>query len=180
MAIIPEIPDTVVTEPVVTEPVAIIPEIPDTVVTEPAVTEPVAIIPEIPDTIVTEPVVTAPVEIVPDIPAPIIQPQVTEPVINELIVVVTETPAGVTDEKTNSGKGNTVFVAANNSEVTIYSKDEAITGVYVYSLGHKQLFEKSNINANEFVISGLHAATQILIIKTQLKNGKWSTNKVVL
>lgn len=169
---VPEIPAPVVTEPVVDTPVVIIPEIPDSVVTAPEVTD----VPEIPVPVVKEPEVIEPVVTVPEIPAPIsTEPEVTVPVISEPIPALV-----ITDEKMYGGKGNTVYVAVNNSEVTVYSKEDSILGVYVYSMGHKQLFEKNNINTNEFVISGLNAATQILIIKTQLKNGKWSTNKVVL
>ncbi|WP_348823677.1 hypothetical protein [Flavobacterium aestuarii] len=169
---VPEIPAPVVTEPVVDTPVVIIPEIPDSVVTAPEVTD----VPEIPVPVVKEPEVIEPVVTVPEIPAPIsTEPEVTVPVTSEPIPALV-----ITDEKMYGGKGNTVYVAVNNSEVTVYSKEDSILGVYIYSTGHKQLFEKNNINTNEFVISGLNAATQILIIKTQLKNGKWSTNKVVL
>jgi hypothetical protein len=47
-------------------------------------------------------------------------------------------------------------------------------------MGHMQLLVGKNININEFVILSLGVVNQVLIIKTQLKNGKWSTNKIVL
>lgn len=178
----PDVVEPVTTDPVVTDPIAIVPEAPsviisDPIVTEPAVNEPVAIIPEIPDAVVTEPVVTEPVAIIPEITDTI----VTEPVVTDPIAAVPEVLAPiVTNVKQNGGKGKAVFVSVNNSQVTINSTEEAITDVFVYTMGQMQLFAGKNINTNEFVIPSLGVVNQVLIIKTQLKNGKWSTNKIVL
>ena len=177
IVVVPEVPAPIVTEPEVTDPIVVVPEVPAPIVTDPEVIDPIVIVPEIPAPIVTDPEVIDPIVIVPEIPAPI----VTEPEVIDPIAAVPEVLAPiVTNVKQNGGKGKAVFVSVNNSQVTINSTEEAITDVFVYTMGQMQLFAGKNINTNEFVIPSLGVVNQVLIIKTQLKNGKWSTNKIVL
>jgi hypothetical protein len=177
IVVVPEVPAPIVTEPEVIDPIVVIPEIPVPIVTEPEVIDPIVIIPEVPVPIVTEPEVPVPIVTEPEVSVPI----VTEPEVIDPIVVVPEVPAPiVTNVKQNGGKGKAVFVSVNNSQVTINSTEEAITDIFVYTMGQMQLFVGKNINTNEFVIPSLGVVNQVLIIKTQLKNGKWSTNKIVL
>ena len=197
IVVVPEVPAPIVTEPEVTDPIVVVPEVPAPIVTDPEVIDPIVIVPEIPAPIVTDPEVIDPIVIVPEIPAPIVTepevidpiaavpevvaPIVTEPVVTDPIAAVPEVLAPiVTNVKQNGGKGKAVFVSVNNSQVTINSTEEAITDVFVYTMGQMQLFGGRNINTNEFVIPSLGVSNQVLIIKTQLKNGKWSTNKIVL
>ena len=177
IVVVPEVPAPIVTEPEVTDPIVVVPEVPAPIVTDPEVIDPIVIVPEIPAPIVTEPEVIDPIAAVPEVVAPI----VTEPVVTDPIAAVPEVLAPiVTNVKQNGGKGKAVFVSVNNSQVTINSTEEAITDVFVYTMGQMQLFGGRNINTNEFVIPSLGVSNQVLIIKTQLKNGKWSTNKIVL
>jgi hypothetical protein len=192
IVVVPEVPAPIVTEPEVTDPIVVVPEVPAPVVTELVVTDPIVVVPEVSAPIVTEPEVTDPIVVVPEVPAPIVTepevtdpivvvPEVSSPIVTEPIVIVPEVPAPiVTNVKQNVGKGKAVFVSVNNSQVTIYSAEESITDVFVYTMGQMQLFVGKNINTNEFVIPSLGVVNQVLIIKTQLKNGKWSTNKIVL
>ncbi|MBF4472654.1 hypothetical protein [Flavobacterium sp. HJJ] len=198
---IPEVPVPVVSEPVVTtpevpvpvvtEPVVTTPEIPVPVVTEPVVTtpevpvpvviEPVVTTPEIPVPVVTEPVVTTPEVPVPVVTEPVVTiPVVPVPVVTEPVVIVPEVPAEVSVETIYGGKGKSVFVSVNNNQITINSAGAPIDEISVYSFGQIQLFNKNNINSKEFVINDLGVAKQMLIIKTQLKNGKSTTSKVIL
>jgi hypothetical protein len=177
IVVVPEVPAPIVTEPEVIDPILVIPEIPVPIVTEPEVIDPIVIIPEVPVPIVTEPEVIDAIVVIPEVSVPI----VTEPEVIDPIVVVPEVPAPiVTNVKQNGGKGKAVFVSVNNNQVTINSTEEAITDIFVYTMGQMQLFVGKNINTNEFVIPSLGVVNQVLIIKTQLKNGKWSTNKIVL
>jgi hypothetical protein len=79
-----------------------------------------------------------------------------------------------------SGKEKAVFAFVNNSQITINSEEESINQIFIYSIGQKQLFEQKNINTNEYVIPNLGVANQVVIIKTQLTNGKWATSKIIL
>ncbi|PKB16499.1 hypothetical protein [Flavobacterium sp. 5] len=189
---VPEEPAPIVTEPVVTDPIVIVPEEPTPIVTEPVVTDPIVIVPEEPTPIVTEPVVADPIVTIPEEPTPI----VTEPVVTDPIVTVPEEPTPIItepvvtdpiaiDSGTNvssrgNSKGKSVIVAVSNNEITINSNEGAISEVLVYSLGEKQLFGRKNLNAVQLVIPNLGVVNQVLIIKTQLKNGKWAASKVVL
>jgi hypothetical protein len=151
-------------EPIVTDPVVTVPVVPTPVVTDPVVTVPV-----VPTPVVTDPDVTVPV---------VSTPVVTDPVVT---VPVVPDPFAVNIEgKVYGAKGKSIVVSVNDSQVTINSVGTDINEVLVYSTGQIQLFERKNINANEFVIDGIAATKQVLIIKTHLRNGKWATSKVIL
>ncbi|REG91196.1 T9SS sorting signal type C domain-containing protein [Flavobacterium aquicola] len=190
---VPEVPAPIVTEPVVTvpevpvpivtEPVVIVPETPAPIVTvpevpAPIVTEPIAVIPEVSDSVTDEPVAPSePVVTAPKDPSPI----QTEPVVATPIVTIPEVADQIeTNGKSFGNRGKAVVVSVNNNEIMINSEEDAINEVFIYNMGQKQLFGRKNINTNEFVISGLGASRQVLIIKTQLKNGKSATNKIIL
>jgi hypothetical protein len=200
---VPEVPAPIVTEPIVTvpevpapivaEPIVTVPEVPAPIVTEPIVivpvvpapivTEPVVIVPVVPAPIVTEPVV-----IVPVVPAPIVTepvviiPVVPAPIVTEPVVILSEVPVSIAANsvRNHNGKGNSVIVSVNDNQITINSIEGDINEVYVFSMGQKQLFGRRNINTNEYVIADLGVAKQVLIIKTQLKNGKWISSKIIL
>nr|WP_315197922.1 hypothetical protein [uncultured Flavobacterium sp.] len=173
---VPVVPTPVVTEPVVTVPVVPTPVVTDPVVTvpvvpTPVVTDPVVTVPVVPTPVVTEPVVTVPV-----VPTPV----VTEPVVTVPVVIVPAPFAVTIDGKVYGGKGKSVIVSVVDNQITINSVEVDINEIYVYNMGQMQLFGRKNINDNEFIITDLGAAKQVLIIKTQLKNGKWTTSKVIL
>jgi hypothetical protein len=177
-----------VTPVVVVEPIVSVPEVPAPTVTEPTVTvpvvpEPVVTVPEVPAPIVTEPIVT-----VPEVPAPIVTepivivPVVPAPIVTEPVVILSEVPVSIAANsvRNHNGKGNSVIVSVNDNQITINSVEGDINEVYVFSMGQKQLFGRRNINTNEYVIADLGVAKQVLIIKTQLKNGKWISSKIIL
>jgi hypothetical protein len=188
---VPEEPAPVVTEPEVTDPIVTVPEEPAPVVTEPEVTDPIVTVPEEPAPVVTEPEVTDPIVTVPEEPAPVVTdpivtvpeepaPVVTEPEVTDPIVIVPEQPVPIVSNGKHYGKGKSVLVSVNNSEIIINSLEESINGIYIFTMGQRQLFEQKNINTNEFVIPNLGVANQVLIVKTQLSNGKLTTNKIIL
>ncbi|PJJ09957.1 hypothetical protein CLU83_3340 [Flavobacterium sp. 1] len=201
---VPVVPAPAVTEPVVTVPVVPAPAVTEPVVTVPvvpvpAVTEPVVTVPVVPVPTVTEPVITVPVVPAPAVTEPTVTiPEVPTPAVTEPVTIVPEVPAPVVTEpiatvpedlvpiavntlkRLYSGKGNPLIVSVENNEITINSAEASINEIFIYSMGQKQLFEKRNINTNEYVINDLGVAKQVLIIKTQLKNGKWTTSKVIL
>jgi hypothetical protein len=186
---VPVVPTPVVTEPVVTVSVVPAPVVPAPVVTvpvvpTPVVTEPVVTVPVVPIPVVTEPVVTVPVVPTPVVTEPVVTvPVVPTPVVTDPVVTVPVVPdpfAVNIEGKVYGAKGKSIVVSVNDSQVTINSVGTDINEVLVYSTGQIQLFERKNINANEFVIDGIAATKQVLIIKTHLRNGKWATSKVIL
>jgi len=162
-----------------TDPIIIVPEIPIPIVTEPEITDPIVIVPEVPIPIVTEPEITDPVLTVPEVPVPIVTvPEVTDPIAT--VFEVSDLIATNGTGYGGNGKGKSVFVSVDENEITVSSADGSINEIFIYSMGQRQLFERKNINNNKFVIPDLGVASQVLIIKTQLKNGKWASSKIVL
>ncbi|MGQ7946087.1 hypothetical protein [Flavobacterium sp. WC2509] len=159
----------VIVPPVVEVPIVTVPEVPAPIVTEPVVEVPIVTVPEVPAPIVTEPVVQVPVVTVPEVPAPI----ATEPVVEEPAVAIIE---GTVYE----GKQKSLVVSVNNDQISINSKQGPIQTILVYSMGQIQLFERKNVNSKEFVIPNLGVARQVLIVNTQLNNGKWIASKIIL
>ena len=76
-------------------------------------------------------------------------------------------------------KGKGVIVSVNNRQIKINSFDETMAAVMVYDLRGRMLYENNHVNANEFIIQGLNASDQFLIVMTQLTNGKWVTKEIV-
>jgi hypothetical protein len=189
---VPEAPVVIVPEPEVTDPIVTVPEAPVVIVPEPEVVAPIVTIPEAPVVIVPEPEVTAPAVTVPEAPVVTVpEPEVVAPIVTipEAPVVIVPEPEVIVpvitntivdNGKSNKGKDKSVVVFVNNDQITINSVEDSISDVFVFNMGQKQLFEKRNVNTTEFVISNLNAKKQVLIIKTQLKNGNWTTSKVVL
>jgi hypothetical protein len=91
-------------------------------------------------------------------------------------VVILDPTLGNPDyNKENKG----LVVSINDRVINIHSFEEAIAKVMVYDLRGRLLFEKRDVNSTEFIIQNLDAANQVLIIKVQLKDGKWSTNQII-
>jgi hypothetical protein len=76
-------------------------------------------------------------------------------------------------------KSNGVIVSVKNSQIKINATLETIDKVTVYDILGKRIYQKANISTSEFVINNLHSSETVLIVKTILKNGKISTEKVV-
>jgi hypothetical protein len=72
-----------------------------------------------------------------------------------------------------------VIVSVKNNTVKITSFDQTIDKVILYDLRRRKLYEKDNINSNEFSIPEFSLTNQILIVQIRLKNGKWVRDKIV-
>lgn len=74
---------------------------------------------------------------------------------------------------------DSVLIYPTNGNITINSSNEKISSVRVYDILGKQIYEKTNINNNEFVISDIMAQNQSLIVKLTLVNGQQNTKKIM-
>jgi hypothetical protein len=72
-----------------------------------------------------------------------------------------------------------VLVSVKNHTIKINSFDQTIEKVIVYDVMRRKLYEKENINSNEFSVPEFSLADQILIVQIRLKNGKWITEKII-
>ncbi len=72
------------------------------------------------------------------------------------------------------------FVAGSNQTIQVKSHLEPIKSITVYDILGRLIFEKDNINNNDFSVGNIQATQQALIIKTTLENGQVLTRKIVL
>ncbi|HEU4791235.1 MAG TPA: T9SS sorting signal type C domain-containing protein, partial [Flavobacterium sp.] len=72
-----------------------------------------------------------------------------------------------------------VIVSVKNSQIKINSFSETIDKVMVYDLKGSLLYEKDNVNSNEFRVLNFNSSEQFLIVQILLKNGKWVTQEIV-
>jgi hypothetical protein len=73
----------------------------------------------------------------------------------------------------------TVFVSNKNKQIKINSSVEMIDKVEVYDLLGRSIYQKTNANTNELIISNLVSNQQTLLVKVLLQNGQSVTNKIV-
>ena len=73
-----------------------------------------------------------------------------------------------------------VLVTVTSKEAVITSTAEVIAQVQVFDLLGRLVYTKSNINAQNWSITGLPTKDQALIVKTTLANGTISTKKIIL
>jgi hypothetical protein len=74
---------------------------------------------------------------------------------------------------------NSVIVTAKNKQLRIHSAAEAIDVVLVYDLSGRQLYKKERLNNTEVAVQYIGSATQALVVKVVLENGKEVTKKVI-
>jgi hypothetical protein len=74
---------------------------------------------------------------------------------------------------------NTVLISNKNKEVKISSAVELINKVQVWNLEGKLIYQKSNLNTTEFVISNIVSNNQVVLVKVGLRNGHAVTQKIV-
>lgn len=74
---------------------------------------------------------------------------------------------------------NNVFVAKNNSEISVRSLLEDIKTVTIYDLLGRQIFFKNNINSLAFKANDLTYSQQALIVKVELVNGTIVNRKII-
>ncbi|PJJ09952.1 concanavalin A-like lectin/glucanase superfamily protein [Flavobacterium sp. 1] len=82
-----------------------------------------------------------------------------------------------TDDFDANGKG--VVVSLNNSQIKINSFDQIMSSVKVYDLKGSLLYENNKVDKNEFIINHLVSSDQVLIVMTQLENGKKVSEKII-
>jgi hypothetical protein len=83
----------------------------------------------------------------------------------------------VTDDFKDLNYG--VLISNKNREIKINALANYIDKVFVYDITGKQIFLKSKIDRNEFIISNLESSNQVLIVKVLLQNNKVVTKKVL-
>jgi hypothetical protein len=72
-----------------------------------------------------------------------------------------------------------VLVSVKNHQIKINSFDQTIDNVTIYDLSRRKLYEKGNINNNEFNVPDFSSTNQFLMVQIRLKNGKIVTDKIV-
>jgi len=75
--------------------------------------------------------------------------------------------------------GKKVLVSVKNHQIKINSFDETIENVTIYDLSRRKLFEKGNINSNEYNVPDFSSTNQFLMVQIRLKNGKIFTDKII-
>lgn len=73
-----------------------------------------------------------------------------------------------------------LVIAGSNQTIQVKSHLEPIKSITVYDILGRLIFEKDNINNNDFSVGNIKATQQALIIKTTLENGQVVTRKMVL
>nr|WP_314895940.1 T9SS sorting signal type C domain-containing protein [uncultured Flavobacterium sp.] len=74
---------------------------------------------------------------------------------------------------------NTVLVSNKNKQIKINSSAEAVDKVEVYDLLGRLVYQKVNVDANEFHTSNITLNKQTIIVKVTLTNGKMISKKVI-
>jgi hypothetical protein len=81
--------------------------------------------------------------------------------------------------QTVDAKEKGLVVSVKNHIIKINSFDETIDNVTVYDLKGSLVYEKSHVDANEFIIPNFNSSDQFLIVMVQLDNGKWITKEII-
>ncbi|MEZ7505828.1 T9SS sorting signal type C domain-containing protein [Flavobacterium sp. Arc2] len=74
---------------------------------------------------------------------------------------------------------NQVVITSKNKEIKINASIDYIDKVFVYDVTGKQIFLKSKIDKNEFIISNMGNTDQVLIVKVLLQNNSVVTKKII-
>jgi len=74
---------------------------------------------------------------------------------------------------------NNVIVAASNGQIRIKSYLETLKKVTVYDISGRQVFQKDNLEGNEFNITDAVLSHQALVVKIALANGQVVNKKIV-
>ena len=75
-------------------------------------------------------------------------------------------------------KAEKVVVSVKNRQIIINSTDQSISSVMVYDLKGSLIYEKNDIDKNEFTLHHLTSASQFIIVMTQLEDGKWVSEEI--
>nr|WP_315258557.1 T9SS sorting signal type C domain-containing protein [uncultured Flavobacterium sp.] len=80
----------------------------------------------------------------------------------------------------STGLENQVLVSAENNQININSFEEIIDNVFVFDLNGKLIYEKEQVNTNEFSTPTLIFSNQMVVVKVTLQNGKTVIKKAIL
>jgi uncharacterized protein YjdB len=72
-----------------------------------------------------------------------------------------------------------VQVTVNNKVIKVHSFAEAIQEVTLFDVSGKRISQKQKINSNEYTITNLLSAEQVLLVKVVLENGHTTTRKII-
>jgi hypothetical protein len=106
-------------------------------------------------------------------------PIVTPPIVTVPIVLDPNKDGGTLSTDDFANKEKSAIVSVQDHQIKINSFDKTIGMVMIYDLRGRLLFQKDQINTNEYVISSLASVDQVLIVKIQLKNEKWVVNQII-
>jgi hypothetical protein len=96
---------------------------------------------------------------------------------DRFVLRYTDTAKLGTDEVT--AKENGVMVSVKKRQIKINSFDQTLSAVKLFDVKGSLLYEKKNINTNEFKIDNLQSKTQFMIVMIQLENGKSISEKII-
>jgi len=71
-----------------------------------------------------------------------------------------------------------LVVSVKSHKIKINSFDQVMDNVMVYDLKGSLLYEKNQLNENEFTIPNFNSSDQFLIVMVQLSGGKWVTKEI--
>jgi hypothetical protein len=72
-----------------------------------------------------------------------------------------------------------VIVSVQNHQIKVNSFDKIMDKLMIYDLNGRLIYEKENVNSNEFSIPDFNSSEQFLIVQTLLKNGEWFSIEIV-
>lgn len=74
---------------------------------------------------------------------------------------------------------NKILVSNKNKQIKINSFAETIDKVAIYDMLGRQIYQKENVDSNEFSIANLVSSRQTLVVKVMLQNGKMISKKII-
>ena len=72
-----------------------------------------------------------------------------------------------------------VLVSNKNKQIKVNAFTKTIDSVSIYDLLGKQIYQKTDVDSNEWSIANLVSSHQILVVKTTLQNGITVTDKII-
>ncbi|RVT79778.1 T9SS sorting signal type C domain-containing protein [Flavobacterium sufflavum] len=73
----------------------------------------------------------------------------------------------------------TVLVSVNKNEISVSSSEDMISKIIIYDISGAIIYQKDEIDTNDYVIQNLNLAPQVLIVNVILVNGKTTSTKIV-
>ncbi|MEO8255612.1 MAG: T9SS sorting signal type C domain-containing protein, partial [Flavobacterium sp.] len=96
---------------------------------------------------------------------------------NRFVLRYTDNSKLFTNNKQIKEKG--IIVSVKNRQIKINSFEQIISSIKVYDLKGSLIYKKNKVKNNEFIITQLQISSQVLIVKIELEEGKWVSEKVI-